>query len=71
MVSIRALQFQDTVKYGSIFGGIAGLIIMAIAMYMQSEAENKMSTVSGVAEKKRENENQSVKSIGFTDNGVQ
>lgn len=67
----RALQFQDMVKYGSIFGGIAGLIVTAVAFYMQNEAANETAAVSAVAEKKRETENQSVKSVGLTGNGMQ
>lgn len=59
------------VKYGSIFGGIAGLIVTAVAFYMQNEAANETAAVSAVAEKKRETENQSVKSVGLTGNGMQ
>lgn len=67
---LRALQFKDTVKYGSILGGFVGLIVTAVAFYMQHEAGNEITAVSA-AEKNREHDNSSVKSIGLTGNESQ
>lgn len=71
MCFLRALQFQDTVKYGSIFGGLAGLIATGVAFYLQSEAENETAVISASAEKKSNIENQSIKSVGLSANGIE